>query len=97
MSASIVAVLPRVVIVPGNGCSPVLEANWYKWMRDCLRETIWLPFIQNELRVDDNTILIGHSSGAVAGLRLLENVRLLGCVLVAACHTDLGALLLCMK
>ncbi len=37
-----------------------------------------------------NTVLIGHSSGAVAGLRLLESHPLKGLVLVSACHTDLG-------
>lgn len=54
------------------------------------RETVWLPFIRDELRADANTVLIGHSSGAVAGLRLLESSRLLGLVLVSACFTDLG-------
>lgn len=36
------------------------------------------------------TILIGHSSGAVAGMRFLETHRLRGLLLVSACHTDLG-------
>ena len=54
------------------------------------RETIWIPFILNELGADENTILVGHSSGAVAALRFLETYKLLGCVLVSACYTDLG-------
>lgn len=37
-----------------------------------------------------NTILIGHSSGAEAGMRLAEHHRLKGLILVSACHTDLG-------
>lgn len=102
--------MPRVIIVPGNGCSPVYDANWYAFMKQKLdatekfsevilrdmpdpmraRESIWLPFIRHTLLVDENTIFIGHSSGAVAGMRLLEDTKLLGCVLVAACHTDLG-------
>ena len=35
-------------------------------------------------------MLVGHSSGAVAAMRLLEKTPLLGAVLVSACHTDLG-------
>jgi uncharacterized protein len=49
----------------------------------------WLPFI-TELGADEQTILIGHSSGAVAALRYAENHRLWGSVLISVCHTDLG-------
>lgn len=102
--------LPRVVILPGNGCGEVKDANWYGWMETELsksgmfsevvlenmpdpveaKESIWIPFIKDELQVDSNTIVIGHSSGAVAAMRLLESCTLLGCILVSACHTDLG-------
>ena len=54
------------------------------------KESEWIPFILDHLKVDESTIVIGHSSGAVCALRLLERTKLLGCVLVAACHTDLG-------
>ena len=54
------------------------------------RESIWVPFIRDELRAGPDTVLIGHSSGAEAGMRLLESFQLLGLVLVSACHTDLG-------
>lgn len=101
---------PRVIIVPGNGCSPVHNANWYSWMEneliqsgrfsevllkdmpdpDNARERVWIPFIRDELKADENTILIGHSSGAVAAMRYLETNKLFGCVLVSACYTDLG-------
>jgi predicted alpha/beta hydrolase family esterase len=54
------------------------------------RESIWLPYIRHELKADENTILIGHSSGAVATMRYVENNKIFGSVLVGACHTDLG-------
>ena len=53
------------------------------------RARYWLPFI-DELGADERTILIGHSSGAVAAMRYAETHRLLGSVLVGVCHTDLG-------
>ena len=51
---------------------------------------IWLPFIEKELVKDENTIIIGHSSGGVAALRYLENNKLLGAVIVGVNYTDLG-------
>ena len=57
------------------------------------KRDIWIPFIKDELIAPydaSNTIVVGHSSGAVAAMRLLEDTKLLGCVLVSACHTDLG-------
>ena len=53
------------------------------------RARYWLPFLE-ELGADDQTILIGHSSGAVAAMRYAETHRLLGSVLVGVCNTDLG-------
>jgi uncharacterized protein len=53
------------------------------------RARYWLPFLE-ELGADADTILIGHSSGAVAALRYAETHRILGSVLVGVCHTDLG-------
>ncbi|KAH3765236.1 serine hydrolase RBBP9 [Pelomyxa schiedti] len=54
-------------------------------------KSVWLPFMRDELHCDEHTIVVGHSSGAVAGLRLAESgVRLGGLVLVSAYHTDLG-------
>lgn len=54
------------------------------------RRSIWLPFLLSTLKADSQTVLIGHSSGAVATMRLLESNPLHGAVLVSACHTDLG-------
>jgi len=107
----------RVVIVPGNGCAPVEDANWYCSLRDSLNalptsatdrspayiavaetmpdpdeayERTWLPFIREQLAVDDDTIVVGHSSGAEAAMRLCEETRVKGLLLVSACHSDLG-------
>lgn len=54
------------------------------------REAYWIPFLRDEIGVDDQTIIIGHSSGALAAMRFAEQYRILGSVLVGACHTDLG-------
>lgn len=53
------------------------------------RAAVWLPFLET-LGADAQTVLIGHSSGAVAAMRYAESHRLLGSVLVSVCHTDLG-------
>lgn len=105
----------RVVLIPGMGCSPVAECNWYSWfakkilknpsIHECIvrdfpdpyecKESIWIPFVLNEIGMDENTILVGHSSGAACVMRLLETDQLQskpiqGAILVAAAHTDLG-------
>lgn len=104
----------KVIIVPGNGCTPVLSSSWYGWLKSELensrvlankitevrlenmpdpsvaRETIWIPFILRDLGADEDSIVVGHSSGAVAAMRLLEENKLKGAILVSACHTDLG-------
>lgn len=54
------------------------------------RESYWIPFLKNELKADENTIIIGHSSGAVAAMRFAESNKLLGSILVGVCYTDLG-------
>lgn len=56
---------------------------------DLARASYWLPYL-SELNADENTILIGHSSGALAAMRFAENNRVLGSILVGAMHTDLG-------
>ena len=53
------------------------------------RARYWLPHIES-LGTDERTILIGHSSGAVAAMRYAEQHQLLGSILVGVCHTDLG-------
>lgn len=56
---------------------------------DLARESYWLPFLK-ELKADAQTVLVGHSSGAIAAMRFAETNPILGSVLVGAYHTDLG-------
>jgi predicted alpha/beta hydrolase family esterase len=53
------------------------------------RMEYWLPFIE-KLGAAENTILIGHSSGAVAAMRYTEIHKILGSVLVGVYYSDLG-------
>ena len=97
---------PRVILIHGNGgCTagdfwlPWVERELTAAGFTVINRTfpdntrararIWLPFIES-LGADEHTILIGHSSGAVAAMRHAETHRLLGSVLVGVCHTDLG-------
>mmetsp|Transcript_5357 Transcript_5357/g.9097 ORF Transcript_5357/g.9097 Transcript_5357/m.9097 type:complete len:188 (-) Transcript_5357:210-773(-) len=58
------------------------------------RESKWIPFLLDDIGVDRNTVVVGHSSGAACAMRLLESDKvdgpLRGAILVAAAHTDLG-------
>jgi predicted alpha/beta hydrolase family esterase len=53
------------------------------------RAQYWLPFLES-LGADEHTIVIGHSSGAVAAMRYAETHKLLGSVLIGVCYTDMG-------
>ena len=98
--------LPKAILIHGNGGStagdiwlPWLERELNQLGLEVVNQTFpdnvkararyWLPFL-DELGADENTILIGHSSGAVAAMRYAETHRLTGSVLVGVCHTDLG-------
>ena len=48
------------------------------------RRSIWLPFMKEELGVDHQTIIIGHSSGACAAVRFAETNPVAGIILVGA-------------
>ena len=54
------------------------------------REKYWIPFLKERLNADENTVLIGHSSGAVAAMRFAEKYKILGSVLISPSYTDLG-------
>lgn len=57
---------------------------------DLARKEYWLPFIEEQTGGAQQTILIGHSSGAVAILRYMESHKIEGAVIVGVCYTDLG-------
>lgn len=50
----------------------------------------WIPFCVKELKCDENTIVVGHSTGALMAMRLAETQKVGGLILVSAAHTDLG-------
>ncbi len=96
----------KAILIPGNGGAtpsegwlPYLERELpnlgieviNKQFPDAIlaRSEYWLPFIK-ELGADENTVLIGHSSGALAAMRYAETNKILGSILVGAAHTDLG-------
>ncbi|OGI78162.1 hypothetical protein A3C57_00635 [Candidatus Nomurabacteria bacterium RIFCSPHIGHO2_02_FULL_33_12] len=96
----------KIIFIPGNGGGdtnegffPYVKDNFrdkYEIISpgvypDSLlaRAKYWLPYLE-KLGADENTILIGHSSGAIAAMRYAENHKILGSVLVAGYHTDLG-------
>ena len=51
---------------------------------------VWVPHIRKQLGADENSILIGHSSGAIAALRYAEQYPIRGSIIVSGYHTDLG-------
>ncbi len=54
------------------------------------REEFWVPFIMEQLKDCDRLYAIGHSSGAVCIMRLLEKQKLFGAIIVSGCVSHLG-------
>jgi len=67
------------------------------------KESVWVPFVTDDVGLDEDTIIVGHSSGAACAMRLLESepkkvnssnnpssTSLHGAVLVASAYTDMG-------
>merc|ERR1712150_191064 len=54
------------------------------------KESIWIPFMRDTLGVDEQTIIVGHSSGACAAVRYAEQYKVAGIILVSAYHSHLG-------
>ena len=96
----------KIILIYGNGNSTVndhwLQYVKNEFEKDGLevmltdfpdlplaREEYWLPFLES-VGTDEYTILIGHSTGAIAAMRYAETHKILGSVLVATYHTDGG-------
>lgn len=96
----------KAIIIPGNGGDrpedkwfpyvtrelekigiPTVNTKWPDSL--LARKKHWFPFLK-KLGADEDTILIGHSSGAVAAMCWAEENKILGSVLVSAYDTDLG-------
>jgi predicted alpha/beta hydrolase family esterase len=54
------------------------------------RAKFWLPYMKGKLGINENTILVGHSTGAIAALRYAEENKILGSIIVGGYYTDLG-------
>lgn len=53
------------------------------------RSEYWLPYIK-KIGADENTILVGHSTGSIAAMRFAESNKILGSILVGSYYTDLS-------
>lgn len=102
----IIRVMIKAIFLPGNGGSspqdnwfPYLNNELQKLGlavistefpdNDIARSKYWLPFIK-KLGADEESILIGHSTGAIAAMRFAEDNKILGSVLVGGYYTDLN-------
>jgi predicted alpha/beta hydrolase family esterase len=96
----------KAIIIPGNGSADIMWGWYQSVKNelqqlgldviaenmpdpDLARKEYWLPFIKEKLSSED-AILIGHSSGAVAILRYLEENKCKLAILVGVCYTDLN-------
>jgi hypothetical protein len=54
------------------------------------REHIWIPFMRNNMSIGADTVIVGHSSGAIAAMRFAQQYKVAGLILVATYETTLG-------
>ena len=54
------------------------------------RAKYWLPYMKNELKIGEDDVIIGYSSGAVAAMRYAETTKIKGSILISPSYTDLG-------
>lgn len=67
------------------------QDTFFETMPDSVeaRAEYWLPFLDRIAHVEPDDVIIGWSSGAVAGLRYAETHKLKGLVLIGAHYTHL--------
>ena len=66
--------------------------TFFETMPDSIfaRADYWLPFIEEHIEANENDVIVGWSSGAVAAMRYAETNHILGSVLISPTYTDLG-------
>lgn len=66
--------------------------TFFETMPDSIiaRAEYWLPFLKDHVKVGENDVIIGWSSGAVAAMRYAETNKIKGSILVSPCYTDTG-------
>ena len=96
----------RIIIVPGNGegcetsnfypwLASQLRARGHEVILNSMPEAnsapshIWMPFITSFVK-EAECVLIGHSSGACAALRIAENTQIHAVIAVSMTDNDLG-------
>ncbi len=66
--------------------------TFFETMPDSIlaRSEYWLPFLKDHVKVGENDVIIGFSSGAVAAMRYAEDNKIQGSILISPCYTDTG-------
>lgn len=66
--------------------------TFFETMPDSIiaRSEYWLPFMHDHVKIGENDVIIGWSSGAVAAMRYAESYAVKGLVLISPSYTDLG-------
>jgi predicted alpha/beta hydrolase family esterase len=54
------------------------------------RAKFWLPYFEETLKLGEDDIIVGHSSGALAALKYAEDHKVRATILVGTYYTDLG-------
>ncbi|CAN5195665.1 alpha/beta hydrolase [soil metagenome] len=54
------------------------------------RAEYWLPFLEEHIKVNENDILIGWSSGGTAAMRYAETHKVKGSILISPSYADLN-------
>jgi predicted alpha/beta hydrolase family esterase len=65
--------------------------TFFETMPDSIiaRSKYWLPFLKDHVKVGENDVIVGWSSGATAAMRYAERNKILGSVLISPSYTDL--------